>query len=681
MPTLFNRIKYTIQQICSVPACGLAIMLVGTIPSYAKGMQSISYDWVTHGNVSGSLVVKKDAFGTTTAWFEYHDRGRGPKTVTSYTVDKNNLITDFKVQGVNYYKGKVNESFTLKDSGAHWSSGSEPEHDNPSAPALYIPVNMMPEYRAVIVRALLRQPEKILPLLPKGQSKLTLQDRFRVTGEQGTHTLTLYGIEGLGILPEYVWLDENNNFFGYDLGWVSIVRSGWQQVLDDLKRRQARVQQSYMEHKSRQFTHAVKGDIVITDVQILDLEKGRLTTPVTVRIRQGKIAETVNGYKNRGEVGQYINGKGKVLMPALWDMHAHVGPDRYFTYIASGVLNVRDMANDPEYIEQAQKGIAAELIAAPDIHPMGFIDKKGPFSAPTGRLANTLDEALGFVDEYARRGYSGIKLYSSIESEWVPLLSARAREYGMTVAGHIPSGMTVKEAVKAGYDEVTHINMMLLQLIGDRSVDSRTPDRFVVPGRLAGNVDLQSGETLGFVNFLTENKVAHDPTIGIIFNIFRNRPGAPKPVAEPYIEHLPALLQRAEIASKGLNDGAEAAFNKASKVSLQLLKILHDAGVVILPGTDTTFPGFALVSELGYYAEAGISNIDLLKMATLGSARHMGKESELGSVAVGKKAHLILVNGNPIVDVRNLRNIELVIKGQRYFKPRDILLDLGFRPF
>ena len=146
-------------------------------------------------------------------------------------------------------------------------------------------------------------------------------------------------------------------------------------------------------------------------------------------------------------------------------------------------------------------------------------------------------------------------------------------------------------------------------------------------------------------------------------------------------DHLPPSLQRNEIGKKSYNYGHEVAFAKTSDKSLALIKYMFDNGIVILPGTDYQLPGFSLVSELELYHEAGIPNADILKIATINPAKYLKLEHSLGSVEKGKKAHLILLNENPLEDISALRNIDMVIKDNKFFHPSEILKSQGIQPF
>lgn len=656
-----------------------ALLGLGLTSNAIADSETRHYKWLTGTDVTGALTVTSHDNGISETKFNFNDRGRGPDSSTKFTVNTNGVVTEFSAEGVNYYKGTIDEIFRIRNDKATYRIDGEEKERPLSSPTLYMPVNATPEYRAVTVRALLKQPDHRMAMIAGGEAWLTVLETKELSKNGETQKVTLYEIEGPEIGPQYVWLDDRQDLFAISYGWFSIIRDGWAHTAPELSDGQFAATEDFVVRKSADFSHKAEGNLIITNTRVLDTETGAISTPKDVRIADGKIAEILNSGSDM--TGDKIDGTGKILMPSLWDMHAHIQPSNFFNYIAGGFLNIRDMANDPDFIAKAQQGIASGKIAAPDIHPVGFIDKSGPYAAPTGNLADTLDDALGFIDMYHKRGYKGIKLYSSIDPAWIPAMAERAHSYGMKVMGHIPSYMTAGEAIKAGYDEITHINMALLHLIGDKSIDTRTPQRFIVPGKLSGELDLSSETTEDFIALMKAKGIAQDPTLGIFHDMFRNEPGKPEMMARPYFEQLPPALRQGVIAAKGFNDGNEEAFAKSARVAGKLVKKMHDAGITILPGTDTAFPGFALISELEMYVDAGLTTKDVVKIATIGSARHAGFEAELGTVSIGKKAHLILVDGDPTQNISDLRKLDLVIKGQTYFKPKDMLKAQGYVPY
>lgn len=655
------------------------LFAIGGVAQAAESPVQRDYIWFTAGEPSGAQRVT-DSAGRISVHWTFNDRGRGPDLTAQMSVDGQGRLTGFSVTGVNYSKGKVDERFAIEAGTARWRSTLEQGTSPATSGHIYYPVNQPPEFRAQLARELLAQPNHQLRLWPAGEARIEAlgTQTFSVDGQ--SRKATLYGIAGLDLMPVHVWLDERQALVGYNEGWFAVLRDSWKEHLPAIKAAQEAQLARHISAQTERFRHTISQPIVIVGARVLDVSSGRLSEPTSVLLRNGLIADI--GSKVAIPKGAHmIDAGGKTLMPALWDMHGHIGPDQYLHYIASGVLNVRDMGNDPPYLVQLRAEIAAGTLAAPDIYPMGFIDKRSPFSAPTGRLAATLDEARAAERAYAKEGAVGIKLYSSIEPEWVPVLTAEARALHLGVAGHIPSFMSPEQAIRDGYSELTHINMMLLQLIGDWSIDTRTPQRFIATGERGGLIDLDAEPTRKFIDLMLERRVAHDPTLAIFMNMFESRPGEVIPSARDYADHLPAGMRRDQISDVSYNNGKEAAFGRTGEVALKLIKRMHDRGVRILPGTDTSLPGFALISELQFYARAGISNADVLRLATLEPARHLGREAELGSVTTGKKAYLMLVDGDPTQDLAALRRVEQVFKGTAMFKSREILKAQGITPF
>ncbi|MEE8371569.1 MAG: amidohydrolase family protein, partial [Sphingomonadales bacterium] len=438
---------------------------------------------------------------------------------------------------------------------------------------------------------------------------------------------------------------------------------------------------AYSRALTEKLSHPIEGLLVIRGARIFDSIRGRLTGESTVFVLGGMITAVYDGLIDAPPEATVIDGTGKTLMPALWDMHGHVSNNQYLNYLASGITNVRDMANDPAFIIKTKADIAAGRIVGPDVHALGFIDKKSPYAAPTGMLAETLEEVLGFVDYYAQHGFLGIKLYSSIEPQWVPDIVDYAHARGLKVLGHIPSGMTAAQAVRAGFDEITHVNMILLNFMGAEKIDTRTPLRFTVPGKEGGKLDLSSKEVREFIDLLKEYGVAHDPTMSIFMDMFLNKPGEITTVFSGIADHFPASIRRGAISSPGFNAGEEVAFAATAEVTRNLIKLLHENGILLLPGTDNFLPGFTLLRELAFYVEAGIPPIDALRLATIEPAKYMGLEQSLGSVSPGKKAQLVLIGGDPTRNIADLYKAELVIKGRVMFRPAEILREQGFKPF
>lgn len=656
----------------------LVFSSIWTLGAAQESAKTLEYEYLTKGMVSGAQIVTVTNDRERLVEFSYNDRGRGPNLRTTIRMGPNGIPVYLRTSGVNYQKGDVDEEFTVEGGKARWRSSID-RGEVLYKGGIYSPVNYVPEYTAIIARALLASPNLRAPITPNGVASIEKLETTTFGGNSG-QKVTLYAISGFGTLPFYIWLDENNNLFGADYGWTGLIRKGYGDLLDTLKAAQVEASNKLIRSKSATFMHKLDGFVAIKNVRLFDSLSGGVKENATVFMQDGIISAVHSGAVKIDKAAQVIDGGGKMLLPALWDMHAHINVYSYFNYLSAGITNVRDMGNDPDYIIELRQNIRNGDIAAPDVYPVGFIDKKSEFSAPTGLIAETLDEAVGLVDWYAQRGFVGLKIYSSIEPTWVPDLAARAQSQGMKVMGHVPAYMTAEDAIKAGYNEITHINMLFLNFFNDEDVDTRTPQRFTLPILKGGEIDLNSKKVKAFVALMKEREIAHDPTLALMGSIFANKPGEIRLGAKSYADQLPPSLRRNYIARESFNAGIEEQGLRAWETAIKFVQLLHDAGIQILPGTDYSLPGFTLLRELELYVEAGISPSEVLQMATIEPARYLGLDQSLGSITVGKKAHLILVDGDPTVDISDLYSVELVIKGEASYAPDEINQSFGIAP-
>ena len=156
-------------------------------------------------------------------------------------------------------------------------------------------------------------------------------------------------------------------------------------------------------------------------------------------------------------------------------MHVHVGPTDGLLHMAAGVTSVRDLANDNDALLQIKRDIESGTMIGPRITMRGFMDGRGPYTGPTKVFVDTEAEARSAIDNYAKHGYDGIKVYSSIKPELMPTIIKIAHDKGLRVSGHVPAFMTAQQFVEAGADEIQHINMVFLNFFFDEVKDTRTP--------------------------------------------------------------------------------------------------------------------------------------------------------------------------------------------------------------
>jgi cytosine/adenosine deaminase-related metal-dependent hydrolase len=177
-------------------------------------------------------------------------------------------------------------------------------------------------------------------------------------------------------------------------------------------------------------------------------------------------------------------------------MHAHLFPENASLDIASSVTTARDLANSIEELTNLRQQIDAGTQIGPRVVLAGFIDGPGPFEGPVKILAATPEEARQRVDYYADLGYVQIKIYSSVKPELVPVIIEEAHKRGLRVSGHVPANMTAEQFVRDGADKIQHMNFIFLNFMPDVK-ETRTPARFIEPGKRGADLDLHSQQVNG----------------------------------------------------------------------------------------------------------------------------------------------------------------------------------------
>jgi hypothetical protein len=359
----------------------------------------------------------------------------------------------------------------------------------------------------------------------------------------------------------------------------------------------------------------------------------------------------------------------------------HISPgDDGLLHIAAGVTNARDMGNDTISVLELERKFADGSLIGPRLMLAGLIDGSGPYQVPTGLLADDKASVLRDVDWYAAHGYEQIKVYSSMKPELVPTIIAEAHAKGLRVSGHVPAFMTASQVVKLGFDEVQHANMLLLNFM-DTVKDTRTMARFKAVGAAGKDLDLQSPQVREFVKLFKDRGTDIDPTLTTFEGMFTARPGQLDPNQAPIADRMPPQVQRSFYAG-GLPvpEGMDQRYRDSFAEMKGIVKAMYDAGVPIVAGTDNGPVGFQLLRELELYVQAGMTPLEAIQSATIVSARAMKLDRDSGTIEPGKRADLILVDGNPLADIHDIRKISRVIANGRVYDPAKLWRSVGFRP-
>ena len=643
---------------------------------------TVRYTLIVGGNRAGSEMAIYEPDGGLHLFQEYNDRGRGPKLETRMTLTPAGTVRTSVTTGNDYWKQPVDERFTLENDSATWSSSAERGGRRLSAAAYYVGLNAPISSLPLLVRAALAAPGGRLLLLPSGEARAVKVGERTVTSDGRSARITHYQVFGLDFTPMDVWLGDDGRLFAFVAGgWFRVIHPGWESIGDALSaaqdsasnQREARLAQSLADHPT--------GAVAFRHASVFDAPNAALLHNQTVIVRGGRIEAVGADAAVRVPAGsRVIEARGKTLLPGLWDMHSHLSSVDGPLDIAAGVTSARDLANDIDQLRHLRQSWDSGTAIGPRVVMAGFMDGPGPFAGPTKVLVSTPDSALAWVDRYAGLGYEQIKMYSSLDTALVPLIAARAHARGLRVSGHIPLHMTVTSAVRAGYDEIQHINFLFLNFLGD-SIDTRTPQRFIAVGRYGPDLDLVSDSVRAFLAFLKDHKTVIDPTLATFEPIFTARPGALDAGAARIADRLPAQVRRGFLTGGIARTDAEAArYRIAYAKMLAFVKALHDSGIPLVAGTDC-MAGFCLQRELELYSQAGIPNAQVLRIATWGAATVTKRTDRLGAIRPGYLADLVLVDGDPVADIANIRHADLVMKGGVIYDPAAIYRTLGVLPW
>jgi cytosine/adenosine deaminase-related metal-dependent hydrolase len=636
------------------------------------------------GNAAGVQTVERRADGAIAVRFEYADRGRGPELEAVYRLGPNGLPVAVAIDGHEYFQAPVAERFAIAGERARWTNRGERGEvpAEAAARAFYASFDGVPEESALLASALLAAPGGRLALLPAGEGSAEVVATRRVAGADGGEVeARLVEIGGLAFAPFHVWLDPAGGLFAQVSPWFATVRAGYEASAAELQKAQDERSKAHFRSLAAALPRRPAGGFRIRNARLFDSEAKAVRPGWSVVVAGERIAAAGPDAELATPAGaEEIDAGGATLLPGLWDLHTHLGEGDGLLHLASGVLGVRDLANDVEAVGELARQWEAGETLGPRVVLAGFLDGPGPYAGPTKALVSTIEEARRWIDRYAALGYVQVKLYSSLDPRLVAPIAAYAHAQGMRVSGHVPAFMTAEQAVRAGYDEIQHANMLVLNFLFAEVPDTRTPARFSAVAENAAYLNLASPAVKSFLDLLAERGVVLDPTLAIFEGMFTARPGEVSPDLAAVADRLPPLVRRGALGGglpvpEGKDEVYRASFRKLGR----LVRAAWERGIRIVPGTDA-LAGFALHRELELYAEAGIPNLDVLELATLGSARLAGRERDLGSVRAGKLADFVLVAGRPDETISALRAVKTVVRAGALLDAAALCRALGVKP-
>ena len=652
---------------------------VATSPA-PENAKTSRYTFILAGNKAGYESSTHNPDGSLQLHFEFNDRGRGPNVNEKIVTGKDGIPVEIEITGVDYLKAPVNERFSLKQGNATWKNRSEEGQKKINGKAFYASISGASEETALLAHALLAVPEHKMALLPEGEASIEKRSDLKISSNGQSRTVTQYAINGFGFSPSPFWLDTDGKLFASVSTWSSIIQEGWEGTAGDLLKEQDKFDNERSRKLAQTLAHKPKGPLVLVHANLFDAESAQMLPNRTVVITGNRItAVGADGQVPLPKNAETIDAQGKTLMPGLWDMHVHVQPGDGLLHMVCGVTSVRDLANDTDALLQMRRRFDEGAEIGPRIVMAGFIDGRGPFQGPTKVFADTEEEAKTAIDNYAKLGYVQIKVYSSLKPELLPKIVEMAHAHGMRVSGHVPSGMNAEQFVRDGVDEIQHMNFIFLDFM-PQVKDTRTPARFTEVAAHGAEIDPKSEQVQAFIQLLKEHKIVVDPTLSIFEGMFEDRPGKMAAGYAAVADTMPAQVRRGFLYG-GLEvpQGQDQRFQDSFQRMLDMAKAFYDAGVPIVAGTDS-LAGYSLHRELELYEKAGIPAAKVLQLATLGAARVVKRDAKLGSIATGKLADVILVDGNPATHISDIRHVRTVVRDGVIFQVADLDRALGVIP-
>jgi imidazolonepropionase-like amidohydrolase len=401
--------------------------------------------------------------------------------------------------------------------------------------------------------------------------------------------------------------------------------------------------------------------VAFTNVSVLPMDSNRVLQNQTVIVTNGRIAALGPAGSAKVPAGAtQVEGRGKFLMPGLAEMHGHVPPPTapkeltenvLFLYAASGVTTVRGMQGAPGQLELRERAKSGELIA-PTLYLAG-----PPFS---GNAVKTPEDASARVRQQKSEGWDLLKVLTGLSIESYDAMARTAKEAGIPFAGHVPAAVGIVHALDMGQQTIDHIDGYAEHLDGetkpvaaaavqDLVARTKKAGAWIVPTlvvweTLRGPVTLESRTGLAELKYLPRDQVTQ--WTGALQKRLTN-PQFNSAQAKLYIDN-----------------------------RMQLLRALHAGGVGILLGSDApqqfNVPGFSIHREMKRMADAGMSQYEILKSGTANVGQYFKAQDDFGTIAVGKRADLILVDGNPLQDLANAeRRSGVMIRG-RWIPEADI---------
>jgi hypothetical protein len=397
--------------------------------------------------------------------------------------------------------------------------------------------------------------------------------------------------------------------------------------------------------------------LAIVHVTVVDPGSGRILPDTTVTIRGATIVRTAERETPAAD-SRVVDGRGKFLIPGLWDMHVHMemsGAAWLPLYVANGVTDIRDMGSDLDVILRMRDDTASGRVLGPRIFAAGPILDDAPGDWPFRMRVKTAEEGRAAVQLLARRGADLIKVHDHTPRDAYFAIAAEARRQHLPLAGHLPAGVSVEEAIDAGQTDIEHLSNLQLWK------------------SCSGGDTYRPEACRPFFEALARRRIWQTPTLMAWSELATIGTAASRISAEQMAYAGPGLrklwaMNQALFATPEVVRELRAGAEIGARVASDMAK----AGVPTLTGTDGMIAGFSVGDELAAMVRGGMTPLTALRTATINPAHYFGLERTLGGIAAGKTANLVLLDANPLTDIANVRRVRAVVLGGRVLDRADL---------
>lgn len=663
----------------------LSLLLCLSPAVYADPAKTMRYTiLLENGTVAGEQTVERVGKDVLKVHFDFKENGRGPTLDEVIKLAPDQTMLEYHVTGTSEMGGTVDEKFIRKGNLAEWTSKSEKGTKRLRGKGFYLPLDSSWQVNSLMISALSNMRNQTIPLLPEGNLAQHRLAEMVVKHEDEDQVVQLVMHTGIGLSPQFFWATTgaDSHLFAVILpGNFAVIKDGWQSNLLELKNTQIQEVSKILAARAKQLQHPMSGLTVIRNARVFNSETATLGSLSDVYVLRGRITGVYPAGQNLTPVDNEINAAGRVMLPGLYDMHAHINRWSASYHLTAGVTSVRDLGNANAELQKMIDDTLAGDLLAPRLIPAGFVDGDSLYASHDGFTVTDLNDVKHAIDWYTLRGYFQLKIYNSFPPELLAETISYAHKRGLKISGHVPAFVRADDVLNQGFDELHHVNQLLLNFLATDKTDTRTLERFYLPAEKAAYMDFNSPEIIEFIDRLKARQTVIDPTLAT-FDFLKHRDGE---VSDPYkaiaANMPPDIVRSFKTGTMKIPDEQTAQRYAASyRKMIEFVGKLYQSGVPIVAGTDG-LAGFTLHSELELYVKAGLTPAQAIQVATWNGAKYSNTLNDRGSITRGKLADLILIDGDPTRNIEDIRKVSVVITRGKLIYPNQINEALGVKPF